>query len=238
MKADRALRRFSGEIGRVVIYSERHVPSSSGRSSVNQYSAGTRRLALDDRALHTRASKEQIRSTHQAHHANNKFSSTSALFKDGIARKSKLSRLFTPSNFAWRMRRSVARRSRSNSSSSVSPPLGSRAQDSRRPPWSPPRCRQTRIVLQIQPCRPLLDPAQQVLYRIEGDRGQPQRVVDSPRDFCQREGLQQSQRLHVLALSLLADLWSFDGSAQCMERLLSPQPSPRVRTEQVPAVPF
>ena len=35
-----------------------------------------------------------------------------------------------------------------------------------------------------------------------------------------------------------SNLWSFDGSAQCMERLLSSQPSPRVRTEQVPAVPF
>lgn len=48
-------------------------------------------------------------------------SSTRDLFKDGIARKSKVSRLLTTSNFAWRMRRSVARRSRSSSSSSLSP---------------------------------------------------------------------------------------------------------------------
>jgi hypothetical protein len=45
---------------------------------------------------------------------------TSALFKDGSAAKSKLSRLFTVGNFAALMRRSTIRRSRSISSCSAS----------------------------------------------------------------------------------------------------------------------
>ena len=44
--------------------------------------------------------------------------STSALFKDGIARKSKVSRRLTTSDLAGRIRRSVDR-SRSSSSSSL-----------------------------------------------------------------------------------------------------------------------
>jgi hypothetical protein len=46
-------------------------------------------------------------------------SSTIFSFRDGMARKSKLSRLLTTGNLACRMRRSVARRSRSSDSSSV-----------------------------------------------------------------------------------------------------------------------
>jgi hypothetical protein len=47
--------------------------------------------------------------------------------------------------------------------------------------WSPLGRRQVGMVLQIQACRPLLDPSrQQVLQGVEGDDARPRRVVDRP----------------------------------------------------------
>ena len=61
------------------------------------------------------------------------------------------------------------------------------------------------IVLQIQPCRPPLDPAQQqVLDGIERDRPHPQSIIDGLRDFRERERFHQPKDLYELALALLA----------------------------------
>jgi DNA replication protein DnaC len=61
----------------------------------------------------SRTFSRRARNSHRAS------SSTRVLFTDGIARKSKLSMVLTTGNFACRIRRSVALRSRSSNSSSV-----------------------------------------------------------------------------------------------------------------------
>jgi len=61
---------------------------------------------------------------------------------------------------------------------------------------------QVGIDIQIETRRPALDPAQQqVLDRIEADRPQPEGLADGGLDLAEREALQETQDLDVLALA-------------------------------------
>ncbi len=63
-------------------------------------------------------------------------------------------------------------------------------------PW------QVGIDIQIETRRPALDPAQQqVLDRIEADRAQPESLADGGLDLAEREALQETQDLDILALA-------------------------------------